>query len=385
MDRRVAALFALSTTLAACANILGYDDLTTREESPTPVDSGSDSDSLVDTAPPPPSGVRPPGRPAGERKASGKGKTLFLLMNQIHVGTRTAGGEKVPNAWRDWGYDLDGVCTGPDEAPTSIGTCKRVESSEPLTNVDGNECRDNAFGAHLAPIADLAYGDDFDGHEAKAVARGDVTLLLVLDDLDDGADDPYVPGRMYKVARWTGIDPPTKDDIREVESDSVIADDLAAPRTAFPYGYLKGNVWVSGDPIASLGIAFPSSDLHLQIELSGGQLTLGLAANHSTGGVGLVTGAIPVARIDDMLRPLAALMGMCPGDPAYVAVLGNAKKIPDLVGDAPGLHDPKKPCDAISFTLGFGVVPILPVTTVVASPPPWIPPACDSGDAGNAG
>ena len=50
-------------------------------------------------------------------------------------------------------------------------------------------------------------------------------------DLDNGPDDPYVPGALYKAAQWAdyGKSKPRFDgsDVREVESSSVLGGELS--------------------------------------------------------------------------------------------------------------------------------------------------------------
>ncbi len=60
----------------------------------------------------------------------------------------------------------------------------------------------------------------------------------------------------------------------------------------------------------------------------------------------------------------------CPGNPIFVSLLKTLQQFPDLVADAPNLQDEKVTCDALSIGVGYEVVAIQPVTSVVAPPPP---------------
>ena len=396
--RNAAALATLvfsSISITACASILGYDSLSAREDArdATPTLDAPHADQSTLDAPPadgldaeasPPleAPVRPPDRPTGAAVASGKGKTLWLIVKHFFLGAHTSSGVTTKDAWRGWGYDLDHVCTSPKQSEENVGTCKRVVDANPDILTDGDGCRDNNFGSQLIPLVQFYYRS-FEDDANAGIERGNNTWILSIEDLDDGVDDPYAPGKLYKAGSWSdyGRSTPKFDgtDVREVEDISVNGD-LAHPKTTFPLGYVRGNTWVSGDGEAFVA-SVPLSSVNTDLDLVGTRLTLKLADDHTTGGLGVLAGALPEAKVDALLIPIASAGGFCPGSSIYQALRKSVTQSFDLVGDAPNLQSTSVTCDALSMGIGFVVAPIMPVTTVVGTPPP-VTTACDDAGVG---
>jgi len=370
----LAPAMAAIAALGACSTILGYDGLTARDDTPvidtsTPIDTAEE---VADVADDSGSGFHPRPRPPGDPKPSGKGKTLWLQTKQVMFGTLDATGKDSSDAWKDIGFDLDGTCTGPAESAGDIGTCKKAPGAEADALVDGNSCRDNNFAGKLMQQVKFAR---FEETTNKSVLAGNNAWILVLDDLDDGEDDPYVPARLYKAALWpgfsTGGPPPKFDgtDIRKVTADSLV-DGISVnkPKTTFPKGYLSKNVWVSGEP-AKLDLTLPLDSTNLTMPLTAGLMSVGIAPDHKTGGQGVITGAIPIALAKPLLDPIAKSIGVCPGSPFYDALLNTVQKYVDVVIESPTLQDPTVTCNGMSIGIGFVVAPIQPVTSSIDEPP----------------
>ncbi len=387
----------------ACGTLLGYDELTERESAfdtgTTPVSDGADSADVVEEVEPvdaKDAPVRPPPRPAGALTPSGKGRTLWLLVRRQYLDTQSLGSVPAPDggatptsktAWREFGYDIDGVCTGAAESADSTGTCKRSTSSKEDVLVDGDSCRDNNFGSQLVPVIS-AFNTVFEDETNFAILDGNNTWIIRIDDLDDGEDDPYAPGALYKSADCChlGLARPKMDgsDVYDVEADSVIGGDLKSPRANFTKGYLSKNVWVSGEG-ATFDVVTPFDTTTTVMPLVGGVVTVRLSSDHKTAGLGTLAGAIPLSQIEQLVRPIAAATGFCADSPLYKALLAQIATFPDVVAGAPGLLDRSKPCDAMSIGLAFELVPVQPVPAVV--PASRFPSKCDDAgvDSGGGG
>jgi len=353
--------------LAACATLLGYEDLTSRgsdaQTSPTDVatDSGSET---IDAADLP---THPPPRPPGEAKPSGTGKTTWLIARRFFLGSQNFEGLPSKEAWKDLGFDLDHVCTGPAEAKANTGTCKRAPSATDTTLLDGNGCRDNNFGSQVVPLLSFVNAV-FESDGNDAIANGRSTWILALEDLDDGPNDPYVPAILYKAANWSdfGVTKPKFDgtDVRQVESGSVIDSDLAKPKTRFPKGYVSGNVWVSGEP-SDFEVIVPFVGIGYQVPLVGASATVRLSDDHKTAGLGILGGGLAGTDLDRIVRPIASAAGVCPETAVYKSILGQVAGYVDVVAGAPGLLDVTKSCDTVSLGMGVAFAAIRPVTAVV--------------------
>ncbi|GAC1539428.1 MAG: hypothetical protein NVS3B10_30110 [Polyangiales bacterium] len=392
------ALGALAVSVASCAQLLGYDGLEPRDE-PTdaavepdvprpPPDTAPDPRPVADAdadAGPPVTSARAPARPPGSPVASGTGKTLWVIVDHFYLGTQAPDGTPSRDAWKDIGFDLDHVCTGEAESIANVGTCLRDPLAKKTVLADGNLCRDNNWGSQLLPLVSIV-NSVFEKDSNDAILAGTNSWLLVLRDLDPGADDPYVPGALYKAAQWAdlGRSKPKFDgsDVRQVEAVSVFDHDVNKPRTVFPKGYVVGNTWVSGEPI-DIEVSVPIATVKAEFNMIAAVVTLELASDHSTGGVGTLAGGLPKSAFEGLLRPVAAAAGFCPGSPLYDTLQTRVQQYVDLVAGAPNLQNTTVPCDTMSVGIGMTVAPLQPVTAVVDELPQRTP--CDDAgvDAGS--
>lgn len=380
---------AFAVLLVGCADLLGYDDYRARVADAT-VDTttivDAPSEAVVDTAKPPSGGVRPPARPPGVAEPSGKGKTVWLIVNHFYLNQDEFPGSGGDPPWKHIGYDLDGVCTGERESRENTGTCKRVTGGEQDVLIDGLLCRDNNFGSQLVPIVS-SLDARYEKTSNEAVLKGSSTWILALDDLDDGPDDPFVVGRLYKAAPWFDFYGPTSppfdgDDVREIDLESVIDGDLGKPRTRFAGGWMRDHVFVSGDPTKFV-VTLPIQSVSVDAPLAGGVLTLRLDAAHTKGELGVIAGAIPAPDIGSVLQPIAEQAGVCPGAMLYDSFIRSIGRMMDVVVDTPALHDTTQTCNGLSLGLGFTALPMRPPTKVVA-PFPRVS-KCAAPDAGADG
>ena len=365
-------------SLAACAQVLSYDDY--RERPAAIVDTGVAIDTadtfeaapdVVDTGPPP---ARVPTRPTGERKPSGTGKTIWLAVHAYHMGIVSEDG------WSSYGYDLDEVCTGAKESTENTGTCIRPMTANQDSLIDGLLCRDNNFGRHIGKMIRTAMPDAEDSLN-NAVNNGTSTWVLRIDDVDPMGNDAYAPAALYRSADERTTTPPKWDgnDSRAVLSDSVTDRDVTKPVLTFPGGFIVGNRWVSGEP-AFMKLSLPiSRDIFITLNLQSGVFSLDLDETRESGRNGIVAGALAVTDIEPILKPVAEAAGFCPGSSLYDAVLKTAAKAPDVVLGAPKLQSTTVTCNGISVGVGFEVMPVKASTTVVDPLPPRTG-AC--GDAG---
>lgn len=373
-----AALLVVPASFLACAQLLSYDDYSARPNAPA--DTGSRPDVSTEVSDAPEGPLHVPGRPPGEPIASGKGKTLWFGMKRMYLGSLNTFGAEVADAWKEWGLDLDNVCTSDEDSKKNVGTCLRPTGANQDSLVDGNRCRDNNFGHHVVALLKVS-SSGFETRLINSLLEGGNTMVLRVDDVDDGPDDTYAPGRLYRVASvkgatWDGSD------IREVISDTVLDGDLEKARTSFTKGFIKDHVWVSGEPEKQALLLPVSSSLFVPLTLESATVVLELAPDHNSGKRGGIAGAIPLVGVESLLDPVAAAAGFCPGSGLYQSLWNSFQEFPDLVIGAPNLQDTTQQCNGISLGFGFDVGNIQPVTKVVDPPPPSGPDPCDAGTKG---
>lgn len=376
------ALFTMGGLAGGCAQILGYDELSARE-SDASVDTTSETpeDALVtdvaDAADVTPTGpVVPPLRPAGlPAMPSGTGRKLTFAVKRLFLGTQTHLGEVNDKAWREWGYDLDGVCTDANASKQSIGTCKRVDTSVADVLEDGDRCRDNNFGARIMGLV-TTFNSSVETNTTSSILNGSGTIGIVIEDVDDGADDGFAPGMIYNLESLPDGSTPAWDgtDVRKVTDDSVQNLDIQQARVSFPKGYIRGNVWVSGEG-TSFNLPFGLGGTSLVLPLQAGQFTLPLDAAHEKSPTpSVVAGAIALTDLEAAMKPVAASANLCPGNALYDGLIKTMLTFPDVVMGAPNLQDTTKTCDGLSVGLGFELAPIQPLTQIV--PATTVPSKC---------
>ena len=373
-------LLGAPALFAACAQLLSYDDYSARSTTPdtgaTAIDASTEVFDRADGADAGDGLKRPPTRPEGDPKASGKGKTITFAVKRMYLGSLTALGAETADAWKEWGYDLDSVCTSLSDSKANINTCKRPAEANQDSLTDGDGCADNNFGHHVIGLIKLS-SSGFEQRLNSGLLDGNNTWIVRIDDLDDGEDDAYAPARFYRSAtlpkpKWDGTD------AFDVLDDSVLDGSLDKPRVAFPRGYVRGNVWVSGEPELR-NFTLPLSDTVLvPLTLDAATVTFKLTPDHSSGSRGVLSGAIPLATIDTLLYPVATNAGICPGSGLYVSLWNSIQRFPDVVIGAPNLQNTSRQCNGISLGIGLDGAPVrLPTKVVSAGTPPV--DKCDAG------
>jgi hypothetical protein len=327
----------------------------------------------------------PPSRPDGAPTPGG-GKTVYFGVKHFHY-NHSNDALKTPNAWYDWGFDIDHLCTG-DRDGQQAGTCIRSSAVTADVVKDGNACRDNQLGAQIVPQLNT-YNNHFENDTNSGLLDGAPTIMFQLDDVGDAPDDPYVPGRLYLIGRTKGTKPAWDGtDVRTIVDSSVEGGDLDKPLTTFPMGYLRNHVWVSGEPGAfSLSIPMGEQGELMPMSVSSGTIAFKLNDTHGAvvDGTGVLAGALRAKDIESFLRPFMITQTLfCPGTAQYAAFMSTIPTFVDVVIDSPSLQDPKVACDGISFGLGINLSPIARPTTLSAAVPPATG-TCSGGDAGDTG
>ncbi|MGZ3418909.1 MAG: hypothetical protein ACXVEF_00390 [Polyangiales bacterium] len=382
---RATAVFA-AFSLTACAQLLSYDDYQGREPSVDATTPDTSAEASVDGAGDAETGttpVRVPARPTASATASGKGKTMWLAVRKFKLAsvdlTRAV---KDEDAWKTFGFDLDGRCTSLDDSIANRDTCIRPSTASGASLVDGDGCRDNNFGHHIGALLRSAAPDTEPALDAR-VDAGQRTWVLRIDDVDVG-DDGYAPASLWGVRDerpygvkmlWDGSD------VRMAAGESVIDGDLEKPLVVFPKGYVSGDSWVSGEGDDETFILPMTNDYLVPMHLQNAAFVIALEPDRSNGHQGTLVGALDQPAMEAMIKEIVRYAGSCPDSLLYKTALTSSLAACDLSTGAPSLQDPTKTCDALSFALGVDVRTVQPLTAVA---PPRTPPVdpCAPKDAG---
>lgn len=318
------------------------------------------------------SGVTPPERPTEAPAGDGSGK--IFGTSKIYIGTKTRTGTESSDAWKEYGYDLDGQITGQDFTQH----CKPNGSAAP-NNVfpDGNNGIDNAFGRVLLPIIKTAAATSVSDLEAElngAIASGSFNIMTNLTDLGDAADYSKINALLLAGKNGNGN---TWQAAPEFLND---ATDPTSAKVKFPNSYVVGNTWVSGDKgTVDLSIAIAGFALALKIQSA--VITMDLDAAHGSATNGVIAGVLDTEDLIDQLRAVLGAVdpSFCEGT-AVEGILNQIRQASDIMSD--GSQDASQTCNGISIGIGFDST----VVTLdgVGEPAEPAPEPCSEG-GGNAG
>ncbi len=355
---------SLLMTLAAIAASAACDSAATSPGASCTPDSsractdGGAGESANGLASPPPPGPMQPADGAG---------TVTLAFKALLFGDRSpdGGGDYPdPDAWKYYGYNIDGVPPG-----NLAAFCMPAEGeSASVVHEEGINGIENAFGHlllhFLEPTATLnctlcTPPDPLDKFR----------LLLSLDNLGNGSSYDPLPAR---VALGGDLDhPPLFDGTDRWPT-------VQGTTISLPASYLVNDTWVSG-PIASLSLPLDLEPV-FTFDIHDVVLTMKLDSAHKTATSGILSGVIPTA---DLQQKAQAELGSidrryCSG-PTLSSLLAQIAQASDIMQD--GRQDPTKTCDGISIGLGFeaSVVQLGPTVPAPPMPDPCV------GDGGTDG
>ena len=296
-------------------------------------------------------GVVPPKDPNGPAPT---GAPLALAIKRIYWGDKNRDGSEDPQAWKDFGFNLDGLVS----TPTSTDHCTPAAGADTsLVFQDGNNGIDNAYGARLFPsFLTLAPFGSSELDQEYLEGRGQPFIYLDSVTLNDGSapDQSGVVARLYHTdtrpatPKWGGSD------TWRIASHSLTdLQDNDSSRYVFSSGYVVGGVWVSGPgqfdlywPLADTDYFFPFSHAVIIADLSQVPNTV----------TGIIAGVIDTELwLENVRRSFGALDPSLCSTGAIESIIGHYVGFSDIMKDG-GNGDPSQTCDGISVGLPFEAV-----------------------------
>jgi len=296
-----------------------------------------------------------------------------FAVSFFRLGFSTRDGENVTDAWKNYGFDLDGVCTSTDDSQTSKDTCKRGPGSAGDVLTDGDNCIDNNFGSQLVtlikavdPLAETKIGD--------GIKTGSLTLLFRISDLAESGADDNAPGALFAAKAATGAANLDGNDVFDIDTISVSGGDIGKP-----LANLKGTVTIDNGKRVWNGTAdtldLPAvfiSGASGAIPIRGARVSIDMDS-----GRGTIAGYAPIPQVQTVVAGVLAQQKMCPGSPLYDNILKNIERAADMPAQLP--HDPAQICASLSLGLGIEVVGASVGTVVPTGKPKPDPCKPDAG------
>lgn len=329
-------------------------------------DSGSSSSGGTTAA-----GKTPPPVPAGATATTDSSKKTFAV-NQLFLGETNRSNAPTKDAWKDYGYNIDGLATTKE----SKDVCTRQGGADSAKQEDGNGGIDNAFGRTvlgfilgLVPTPSKTLNDSIQG--------GSFSLLFEVQGL---TDDPKqtntgLSGRLLVGGAFGEGKKPT-----------------FSPADDWPYrkepiipingAYINNGTFVNGSGGATVELALFIQGVQLSLSINRAAITFDhTAANEITNGT--ISGVIGTEALVSGIEKVAGRIStqLCGGS-TLDTIKQTIRQASDILQD--GTNAAGKNCDAISIGIGFTGKRIGDLKTVAtdAVPPP---DPCAAGDGGTDG
>lgn len=304
---------------------------------------------------------RPPPRPSGP---DGDGPEIVFGLKEVRL-------IQMGDAWRDIGFNLDGLCSVP---PAPIVEClpPAYPDAEPL--IDGNQGVDNAFGAELTPLIDLVFPDLADAARESA-EEGVGVVLFRIRGWNGEANDPRVDVTVAQSVAGTAgsavddtppdvefrdfvayppggmepLPPPMWDghDWFWVRDEAFFMGDIEQPKVRDDNAYVADNQLVITLP-ARVEIVFANTENGLLVRLTDGIAVSTISEDRTRISPAMFGGRWSIL---DLLET-ARTVNVCDGSPEFNLLRNQLNTIADVRSE-PGSGGEGVMCDAISVGVTF--------------------------------
>jgi len=296
---------------------------------------------------------QPPADPVGP---PGDGHDVVFAINKLFLGDTDRKGKSDLNAWKSYGYNLDGYRT----TSPSTKLCRPRGYAPPTIHDDGDDGIDNAFGQHVLPAVTAIFSKPTSAF-TDAIADGGYTLILLLRDLGTGANYSGISAVAYRGAplgtapKWDGTQE------WPIRYESLVDGDIEMPRHELDDSYVANRTWVGKADLITLDTPLGALPIRQAV------ITMDLEPDNSGAVNGTIAGVLEVNKFQDAIIQGISGEVLCRGDLHLVQklmdqVVGAADM---LVGEA---QDPDKLCNGVSIGIGFEAKPVL--IGAVADPRP---------------
>ncbi|MBX3186936.1 MAG: hypothetical protein KF819_07975 [Labilithrix sp.] len=295
-----------------------------------------------------------------------------FAVNRLFLGETDRNGGPLKDAWKDYGYNLDGLITAKD----SKDVCTRQAGADSAKQEDGKEGIDNAFGRTvlgfilgLVPTPSKTLND--------SIADGSFTIML---DLKGLTDDPKqtntgLSGNLYVGGDYGDNKKPT----------FALDDDWpyrASPIVPINDAFINEGTFVNGSGGATIELSLLIQGVSLSLNINRAIITFkhNPQANELTEGT--IAGVIGTEALVQGIEKVAGRIStqLCGGS-TLDTIKQTIRQASDILQD--GSNKAGAQCDAISIGLGFTAKRIGPPKTVAQEgtipPDPCTNPPADAG------
>jgi hypothetical protein len=354
----------LYTALSLIGLGLGAASLVTTQQGCSSDDSTGSSSGGTAT------GKQPPAKPDAPPAAAGEDKTFAI--NALFLGESDRAGVANKDAWKGYGYNLDGLSTTKE----SKDACQRQAGASASNQEDGAEGVDNAFGKVIIPF--LA---PFTSAPSKtindSIQQGSFTIMMKLKGI---TDDPKQTNTGISGTLLIGA---AFDPAEVAKPTFTSADDWPYrenPQVAINDAFMTNGTFVNGSGGASVKLALYIQGVSLDLTINKAIITFDHSApNDATNGT--IAGIIATDELITGIEKVAGRIStqLCGGS-TLDSIKQTIRQASDILAD--GTNKAGVPCSGISVGLGFTAKRIGNPTKL--APPDKVPadPCAAPADAG---
>ena len=306
--------------------------------------------------------VVPPAEPSGAPEGDGTGATLAI--RKLFLGDATWDGTPDTDAWKTFGYDLDGY----KSTKTSTTHCKVNEGgNKAAIQTDGNNGIDNSFGYNIMPII-VGLAADASTKINENLEGGDFTIIVNVDKIGGGTSYSKLGAALFAggkltdatgaalAPKWDGTDEwPVYCELMtdcKASGTKQIADGNTS-NVLFPSSYVADGTWVSGSKgDVSLSLSVSGYSLSLTIRQAVLTAVLGSGNPPTSATKGVIAGVLETEELINSLKGVAGNIStsLCEG-PTFESIAQQIRAASDIMKT--GTQDATATCNGISIGLGF--------------------------------
>lgn len=341
----------------------------------------------------------PPGVPSGAKATTNTASHNYAL-HKLYLGDTDRTGVASMDAWKAFGYNLDGKVT----STSSTDVCKLVTGAGRSTQQDGNNGIDNSFGANIMPIVtmldssasmtlndsinngkftvftDVTGFDDTAGNHTNATGLGGVLLAGAPYSADGGSVPSWDTTTNWPVLPDPGlIQGCTPYSASGGGGCPANTDPVANAVIKFSSAYQNNGTFVNGTP-APLTLSLSIGGQQLALEIDSAVITF---QPNGPGSVtnGIIAGVLDSQKLIDAVKNIAGNIStsLCMGS-AFDSIAMQLQQASDIVLNGSTVsNESGVACNAISIGLGFESTEIAKPSTIAAATAPTPSKCADAG------
>lgn len=306
----------------------------------------SSEETSTSTPTTPASAGKVPPAPEGDATTSTEERTFAL--NALYLGESDRSGVKNKDAWKSYGYNLDGLITKVDkpDSPDLKNVCTRAQGAPATVHNDGNEGIDNAFGKEILKLLD-PFAPTPSKSLTDAIVKGDFTIMLKVKGLTDdaqqtntGLSGTLLVGGAFSESGATPTFSPSDDwPFR------------ADPQVPIQGAYINKGVFVNGSGGAKVELALNIQGQTLSLTINKALITFTHKPPNDLVD-GTIAGVIDTAQFVEGISSVAGRFSpeLCSGT-TVEGIKDSIRQASDMLAD--GSQAAGSACTGISVGLGF--------------------------------